>query len=41
MEWGHPEGRGPQYLPYTSLGFCCFSSCTMSTTMARKDLSRV
>ena len=30
-----------QCLPYTSWEFCCFSSFTMSTTMARKDLSLV
>lgn len=30
-----------QHVPYTSLEFCFFSSCTMSTTEARKDLSLV
>lgn len=34
-----PQQVTAQHLPYTSWEFCCFSSCTMSTTMARKDLS--
>lgn len=45
----HPKAGGPVpapggalwHLPYTSREFCCFSSRTMSTTMARKDASLV
>lgn len=39
--WDEGQARAAQHPPYTSLEFCCFSSRTMSTTMARKDLSLV